>query len=182
MAQAPAGFVPDGFVPDAKAAPYIPPADNPRIGAPKDTEGVTLGDLLDDPKAAILRAGHLVAKDLSDPKILAGVAASFLVPKAIAAVTPGVSAALGTVKAAKVGPELAKMAAGYRVGKGIEAAEKISTAWKARTIGEMLKETKAAAPRILSTSDDLAIRSMMTKGMSENDAIRALLAAKTGAR
>lgn len=53
------------------------------IQAPADNEPVTLGDLLDNPKAAIGRIGHLLKNDLSDPETWAAIGAAYLLPKMI---------------------------------------------------------------------------------------------------
>lgn len=134
MPQQPTGFVPDGFVPDP-ATPAHPEAKMsaaaPGLGWAEKPQ-VTLGDVLDDPIGAIKQIGANVGKEVTDPKLWGSLLLGYFGPKAYSKVASTVAEAAATVKNAGIGPDLAKAAVGYRVGKVIDAAQRIRDAAAAR--------------------------------------------------
>ena len=126
MAQPP-GFIPDGFEPDAQPfnGPRLVKTDA-RIGPPTGNEPVTLGDLLDDPKAALVRSGHLLKQDLTDPKILGTLVAGWLLPK-IAPAAGEVAAGAGRLGSAlvKSAPDIAKVAMPH-LSERVAAAQRVA--------------------------------------------------------
>lgn len=97
---------------------------------PKDPNSVTLGDLIEDPKASIYKIGSLIGKDLSDPKLWMSAAAMYFGPKMMARVAPAVNAAArselvspGMVKdLATVGLGDSRVNAGLRIGQRVKGA------------------------------------------------------------
>lgn len=60
----------------------------PKIGAVPANAPVTLGDLRANPSESMRRIGRNLVSDATDPRVLGGLAASYLVPKAVDMVLP----------------------------------------------------------------------------------------------
>ena len=105
----------------------------PHMGAPSEKDPVTLGDWLDNPKAAMSRAGDLLGKDLRDPKLWAGLAASFIVPKVIG---PTVRGAMKVGSAAMdINPDLVGMAS-PRLGNAMRVQQQARAAMASKAPAE----------------------------------------------
>ncbi len=69
------------------------------ISAEPEDRPVTLGDLRDDPGNAISRIGTILKKDVSDPRLWIGLAASYFAPKMLDTALPIVARAAANTKA-----------------------------------------------------------------------------------
>jgi hypothetical protein len=105
------------------------------ISAPDATaepDVVTLGELRDNPKAAMQRIGAILGKDATDPKLWLTLAASYLAPKVFSAVAPTLGkAAAGARGLATTGmvKDLATVGLGEgRVGAGLRIAGRVADA------------------------------------------------------
>ncbi len=96
---------------------------------PKDPDAVTLGDLMKDPKAAMLKIGANVGKEATDPKTWVALAASYFGPKMMGAVMPVVgraAAAAGSADVAGTVKDLATLGIGdSRVSAGLRLATRL---------------------------------------------------------
>ena len=85
--------------------------------APAEPDVVTLGELRDNPKAAIQRIGAIVGKDVTDPKLWLTMAASYFGPKVFSMAAPIVGkAAAGAMRMAPEVVRSGATAAGAYVG------------------------------------------------------------------
>ena len=142
---------PAGAHPEARMS-----AASPGTGWGADPDAVTVKDLLTDPKDAIARIGAQTKKDLSDPKLWAGIVLGYLGPKAYDAVAPvvGQAARLAMRSATAAAPKLVKYgttAAGGAVGGwpgaivGREVGADLGEALQTRmTAAQVPKPTPAA--------------------------------------
>lgn len=100
---------------------------------------VTLGDLKADPVASMLRIGVSLKRDVSDPKLWIGLAASYFAPKVLGAALPmvakaaaGMKAAAGEVLTAPMAKDLATVGLGdSRVNAGLRIAGRMVDATRA---------------------------------------------------
>jgi hypothetical protein len=77
----------------------LAPAEGPRMSAPAADAPVTVGDLQDNPREAMKRIGQIVKRDVSDPKLWLGLAASYFGPKMLNVALPIVARAAAGAKA-----------------------------------------------------------------------------------
>ena len=76
---------------EVSAAPA--PPGGPRLAPPGPDEPVTLAELMANPREAIGRMGGILKKDVSDPKLWLGLAASYFGPKVFSRAAPMVARA-----------------------------------------------------------------------------------------
>jgi hypothetical protein len=76
----------------------LAPTEGPRMSAPSADTPVTLGDLQDNPREAMKRIGQIVKRDVSDPKLWLGLAASYFGPKMLNVAIPIVAKAAAGAK------------------------------------------------------------------------------------
>lgn len=108
---------------------------------------VTYDDMIRDPKGSIQKIGQIVKRDVSDPRLWLGLAASYFGPKVFSAVAPTVArAASSTMSTAGelATPEMAKdlgitALGGSRVEAGLRIADRVRSAF-----GGGAKEAPAA--------------------------------------
>jgi hypothetical protein len=102
------------------------PADGPRMGPPTANTPVTLGDVIDNPTAAIQRIGASLKRDVSDPKLWLSLAAAYFGPKMVPGATRAIAGAMKGAKA--VGGVLEPGDIGIvspRIGKVVDLAGRV---------------------------------------------------------
>lgn len=95
--------------------------------APSETDAVTLGDWMDDPRRAAQRTGELLKRDATDPKTWLALAAAYFGPKAVTRVAPAIGKAMAAaprVRLNRAGVEDIQLNKPFSVLKAIEVKPK----------------------------------------------------------